>query len=130
MSDQTNPSIPLVIQLYIPKKTKVFLVITVLIIASVVGYSLFSKAKQQLNAPTLSELVTATKDSFSTAYSDKVVSGETVSCTYSRTKWEPGYKTTCYIFNDSNSGIGHVDFTATTPSGSQAWNYITSTFAF
>ena len=130
MSEQPAPNNPIVVQLYIPNKTKIFLVVASLIIAGIIGYSLLIKAKQQLTAPTLSELVTATKDSFSTSYSDKVVPDETVSCTYSRTKWEPGYKTTCYIFDSSSSGIGHVDFTATTPSGGQEWNYMTNTFAY
>ena len=130
MSDPSVPQSPFIVQLYIPKKTKVTLVVAMVIIAALVGYSLFSKAKQQINAPVLSDLVTATKTSFSTSYSEKVVPNESVSCTYSRTKWEPAYKTTCFIFNGSGSEIGHVDFTATTPTSGEAWSYLTNTFAY
>jgi len=51
-------------------------------------------------------------------------SGTQSNCTYDRTKWAPGYKFTCFIYNKADTGIGSVVITSTSSASASeyTWN--------
>lgn len=115
MSDEETTTTPLQVEIVKPKKRKKLILsisLVVVIAAGVGGYFVFHKTGN--SAPTERAIASQVLKNWNKNFPLEAVKNESVTCAYDPSKYEPGYKIECDVFNAQNYAIGlaEVLFTA------------------